>query len=340
MSTPHSYVQLQPEDRLTIASLLQQKLSIRAIARMLSRSASTISREVRRNASARLGYASRPAQRQAIRRREAARPAPKLISDSLLRLQVLTLLSWKWSPQQISATLSSMHPDDARARVSHETIYTCLYAHPKGELRREILACLRWRHSKRKSRSAGTDRSTLDAALTIHMRDPDVQDRSLPGHWEGDFIKGANNRSAVGVLVERSSRLVLLVKMADGTAASALSGFVAKLNGIAQPMRQTLTYDRGTEMARHAELTRQTGVKVYFCDPHSPWQRGTCENTNGLIRQYLPKGTDLSVHTQDDLDGIADSLNGRPRATLGWDCPLYFYEKMLALAHPLHPSVQ
>ena len=340
MTRSSSYQQLQPEERLTIASLLQQQRSIREIARTLDRSPSTISREVRRNVSARRGYASRPAQRQSVRRREAARPMSKLATGSWLRLQVLTMLSWKWSPQQISATLDAMHPDDDRARVSHETIYNTLYAHPKGELRREILACLRWRQSKRKSRSAGTDRSRLDEALSIHLREPGIEDRSLPGHWEGDFIKGANNRSAVGVLVERTSRLVMLVKMADGTAAAALSGFVAKLNAIPEPMRQTLTYDRGSEMARHAELTQQTGVKVYFCDPHSPWQRGTCENTNGLIRQYLPKSTDLSIHSQDDLDGIADSLNGRPRAALAWDCPLYFYEKMLALTHPVHPSVQ
>lgn len=340
MSRPRSYQQLQPEDRLTIASLLQQKRGIREIARVLGRSPSTISREIARNSVPRWGYASRPAGRQATRRRCAARPPLKLGVGTLLRLQVMTMLSWKWSPQQISSTLAAMHPDAPQARVSHETIYNALYAQAKGELRTEILACLRWRQSKRKSRSAGTDRSRLDEALTIHMRDPSVEDRCLPGHWEGDLIKGANNRSAVGVLVERTTRLVLLVKMADASAASALAGFVTKLNGIPEPMRKTLTYDRGSELARHAEISQRTGVKVYFCDPHSPWQRGTCENTNGLIRQYLPKGTDLSVHSQDDLDGIADSLNGRPRATLNWDCPLYSYERMLALTHPNHPSVQ
>ena len=339
-SPKRRYVQLQPEERLTIASLLQQRKSLGEIARTVGRPKSTISREVRRNACPQRGYASAVAQQKFELRRQQARPQPKLAQGSWLRFQVLTLLQWKWSPEQIASTLARMNLDDTSARVSHETIYDTLYAHPRGELRRELLACLRWQRSKRKPRSGGVDRSRLVNALSIHVRPPEIQDRLLPGHWEGDLIKGAGNRSAVGVLVERKSRLVMLAKMPDASAASALEGFAAKLNGIPEPMRQTLTYDRGTEMARHAELTQRTLVKVYFCDPHSPWQRGSCENTNGLLRQYLPKGTDLSVYSQEDLDGIADSLNGRPRATLDWDCPLYFYEKMLALAHPQPASVQ
>ena len=339
-STKKRYVQLQPEERLTIASLLQQRKSLGEIARVVGRPTSTISREVRRNTCAQRGYASAVAQHKFELRRQQARPRRKLAEGSWLRFQVLTLLQWKWSPEQIATTLERMNPHDSAARVSHETIYDTLYAYPRGELRRELLACLRWQRSKRKPRSAGVERSRLANALSIHVRPPEVQDRLLPGHWEGDFIKGAGNRSAVGVLVERTSRLVMLVKMPDCTAASALEGFTAKLNSIPEPVRQSLTYDRGTEMARHAELAQRTSVKVYFCDPHSPWQRGSCENTNGLLRQYLPKGTDLSVHSQEDLDGIADSLNGRPRATLDWDCPLYFYEKMLALAHAQPASVQ
>jgi IS30 family transposase len=176
--------------------------------------------------------------------------------------------------------------------------------------------------------------------VSIHLRPPEVADRVMPGHWEGDLIRGAGNQSAVGVLVERSSRLVLLAKMPDATAASALAAFTAKLNSIAAPMRHTLTYDQGREMARHAELTANTGCRVYFCDPHSPWQRGTCENTNGLLRQYLPKGTDLSIHSQDDLDAIADELNGRPRATHNWHNPLQVFALMLANAHQPASSVQ
>ena len=160
----------------------------------------------------------------------------------------------------------------------------------------------------------------------------------MPGHWEGDFIKGAGNQSSVGVLVERSSRLVLLARMDDATAASAVLGFAAKLNLIAAPLRLSLTYDQGKEMAKHAELTAQTGVKVYFCDPHSPWQRGSCENTNGLLRQYLPKGTDLSVHSQEDLDAIADKLNQRPRATHDFHSPLEVFGRMLKASS--QPSIQ
>jgi IS30 family transposase len=175
--------------------------------------------------------------------------------------------------------------------------------------------------------------------ISIHVRAPHINDRVMPGHWEGDLIKGAGNASAVGVLVERTSRLVLLARMDDATAASALAGFTAKLNAIPAPLRHSLTYDQGKEMTRHRDLTRATHVQVYFCDPHSPWQRGTCENTNGLIRQYLPKGTDLSVHTQDDLDAIADSLNTRPRAIHHWQTPLQVFAQALANAHQPSPSL-
>ena len=235
-----------------------------------------------------------------------------------------------WSPGQIAGALNMMWPDSPERRVSTETIYTCLYALPRGALRQKLIACLRKAHRARLPRSRGTDRrGQLPEMLSIHMRPPAVDDRALPGHWEGDFIKGAGNRSAVGVLVERSSRLVLLAKMDDATAASALAGYTRQLNSVAEPMRQSLTYDQGKEMARHAELTAQTGVKVYCCDPHSPWQRGSCENTNGLLRQYLPKGTDLALYSQEELDAIADRLNQRPRAIHGYFPPISVYRAML-----------
>jgi IS30 family transposase len=183
------------------------------------------------------------------------------------------------------------------------------------------------------SRTRGTDRrGQIPDMVSIHVRPPEIEDRLLPGHWEGDFIKGAGNQSSVGVLVERTSRLVLLAKMEDATAASALAGFSAKLNSIPEPLRQSFTYDQGKELTRHQELAAATGVSVYFCDPHSPWQRGTCENTNGLLRQYLPKGTDLSVYTQDELDAIADSLNSRPRATHAFHSPFEVFAATLASA--------
>ena len=286
--TTTQYKQLQPEDRVTIASLKQQGQGVRAIARTLERSASTVSRELRRNTVADIGYASTPAQRAWRARRAAAGRLPKLHPEGRLWMAVSTCLSWRWSPQQIATTLRRMWPDDSSMHVSHETIYTAIYAHAGGELRRQLIACLRQGKSTRKRRSAGEDRrGRIPEMLSIHVRPPEVNDRVMPGHWEGDLIKGAANRSAVGVLVERSTRLVLLAKMDDATAESALKAFSAKLEAIAEPLRQTLTYDQGREMAGHRSLTERTGVKVYFCDPHSPWQRGTCENTNGLLRQYL-----------------------------------------------------
>jgi IS30 family transposase len=325
---------------MVIASMKLQGASVRAMARTLARPASTISRELRRNASGE-GYCSMAAHRASAARRHDARPAPKLHADAPLWSIVLSLLSWRWSPQQIAATLKRAFPDEPHRHVSHETIYNAIYAHPRGELKRQLVALLRQGKSTRRPRSSGADRrGPLADMVSIHLRPPEVADRVMPGHWEGDLIRGGGNQSAVGVLVERSSRLVLLAKMPDATAASALAAFTAKLNSIAAPMRHSLTYDQGREMARHAELTANTGCRVYFCDPHSPWQRGTCENTNGLLRQYLPKGTDLSIHSQDDLDAIADELNGRPRATHNWHSPLQVFALMLANAHQPASSVQ
>lgn len=317
------------EDRQTLASLLQQGQSLRAISRVLGRSPSTLSRERRRNGGL-SGYGSVDATAQRGQRRQAARPAPKLPPEGHLWQVVMTCLHWRWSPQQIAGALRTVWPDNPGMQVSHETIYTAIYAHASGELRKQLIACLRQGHRKRLPRSRGTDRrGGIPDMVSIHVRPPAIEDRVMPGHWEGDLIKGADNRSAVGVLVERSSRLVLLAKMDDATAASALKAFTAKLRSIAAPLRQSLTYDQGREMVRHGQLTEQTGVAVYFCDPHSPWQRGTCENTNGLIRQYLPKGTDLSVHSQRDLDAIADSLNSRPRATHNFNSPINVFASYL-----------
>ena len=335
------YKQLRSEERMVISSMRLMGKSTRAMACVLLRPPSTISREIRRNSCAALGYTSDSARALHAQRRSAARPAAKLDVHSVAWSVVLTLLDWKWSPQQIAATLKRVFPNDPQRHVSHETIYTAIYAQPRGELRRQLVACLRQGHGTRMPRSRGTDRrGQIPDMVSIHVRPPEVNDRVMPGHWEGDFIKGAGNKSSVGVLVERTSRLVLLAKMDDATAASALAGFSAKLNSIATPMRQSMTYDQGKEMARHADLTANTGVRVYFCDPHSPWQRGTCENTNGLLRQYLPKGTDLSIYTQDELDAIADSLNTRPRATHDWRTPLEVFAQTLASSHQSPSSIQ
>jgi IS30 family transposase len=279
------YTQLQPEERITLAALHQQNFSCRAIAKRLGRSASTLCRELQRNC-VEGAYASALAQRACQQRRLAARPLPKLHPDGALWRLVCDLLIWCWSPQQIAHTLRRMFPHERAWQASHETIYNAIYAYPKGELRRQLIALLRQGRSTRRARSGGADRrGQIPQMVSIHVRPPEVADRLMPGHWEGDLIKGAANQSAVGVLVERSTRLVLLCKMADATAESALAAFTAKLNLIAQPLRQTLTYDQGKEMSAHQQLAANTHIRVYFCDPHSPWQRGTCENTNGLLNQ-------------------------------------------------------
>jgi IS30 family transposase len=333
------YFQISAEERGTIMAMKVGQASARAIARALGRAPSTIARELRRNgykAANEVGPIGRPriaggydARRAGVRSRRmrcAVRRPRKLHFGSALWAQVRGRLEQGWSPTQIAATLKIEHPGEPALQVSHETIYTAIYAAPRGALRRELVALLRQGRGARKPRTRGTDRrGGLQDLVSIHVRPPEINDRIMPGHWEGDFLKGARNQSSVGVLVERRSRLVVLAKMADATAASALRGFTAKLNAIAAPLRQSLTYDQGKEMAHHAQLSANTGVRVYFCDPHSPWQRGTCENTNGLLRQYLPKGADLSRYTQRDLDGIADLLNTRPRKTLDWRTPLQVF---------------
>jgi IS30 family transposase len=333
MKSESHYNQLDYEDRQTIAISLEQGLSMRAIGRVLNRSAATISREIARNSGGN-GYSCRYAQQRHVRRRRHARAAPKLVTGNSLFESITTLLRLRWSPQQIAAHLAKLHPSDSAQRASHETIYNVIYAQPRGELRKELIACLRMARAKRWPRSKGEDRrGHMADMLSIHVRPPEVADRQFPGHWEGDLIKGALNQSAVGTLVERNTRFLILVKLPHpnpSTAAHVLQAFTDKLNAIAKPMRKTLTYDRGKEMSHHQQLTTNTGIAVYFCDPHSPWQRGTNENTNGLVRQFLPKGTDLSVYNQEQLDEIADLMNGRPRKTLDWCSPHEVYSGWLA----------
>jgi len=231
-----------------------------------------------------------------------------------------------YSPEQIAGTLASVHPHIPSLQVSHETIYTAIYAMPRGELRTEVIGWLRFGHAKRRPRARGEDRrGRIPDMVSIHDRPPEIDERLIPGHWEGDLIKGAYNRSAVGTLVERTTLFTVLSKMENASAEAALSGFSHVLNRIQAQTRLSMTYDQGREMASHQQLTEATGVKVYFADPHSPWQRGINENTNGLLRQYLPKGTDLSTFTQEELDAIAWKLNTRPRKSLGFKCPAQLF---------------
>ena len=347
-TSPRRYQQLQPEDRVTMASLLQQNNSLRDIAAVLNRSPSTISRERQRNVAKAVGiapvspYASVIAQRSCQQRRRAGRPLNKLHPDRPMFEVTRHLLAQRWSPEQIALTLAALYPKGHGYRVSTETIYNCIYAQPVGELRKELIATLRHAHNKRMPRSKGQDRrGQIPDMLSIHVRPPEIEDRQFPGHWEGDLIKGAANASAVGTLVERTSRLVMLVKLPEfkpASAANVLQAFTDKLLSIAAPMRLSMTYDQGREMAMHKELSKRTGIAVYFCDPHSPWQRGSNENMNGLVRQYMPKGEDLSIYSQQQLDAIADEINGRPRKGLGVRSPLAVYRELL-LNTPQHSTL-
>lgn len=326
-----TYQELDLDERVEIQRRLEAGDSLRAIARSLRRAPSTISRECARVTEAG-PYRAQRAHGRAQRCRRLPR-VPRKLGDPVRFAAVQRLLQVGWSPQQIAGILRNAFPDEACHRVSHETIYSAIYVLPRGELRRQLVACLRQGRSTRKARRRGTDRrGRIPEMQSIHVRPPEVADRLIPGHWEGDLIKGAGNRSSIGTLVERASGFVVLVKMSSASAADTLESFGAALQRIPASVRRSLTYDQGKEMSYHAALTRRTGVAVYFADPHSPWQRGSNENTNGLLRQYLPKGTDLSVYSQDELNQIALSLNTRPRARHKFKTPFEVYNQHLQLA--------
>jgi IS30 family transposase len=303
--------------------------TFRAIAASLGRATSTVSREVKANGG-RTQYRARMAHGRA--RDQARRPkTAKLVACPRLADQVREWLADLWSPAQISARLRTDFGDDPHMRVSHETIYQSLYVQGRGALRKELAACLRTGRAVRRPQHRLERRGQIPGKVMISERPAEVADRAVPGHWEGDLIIGAHNRSAVGTLVERSSRFVLLLHLADTRAETvnqAMKDAIATLPG---ELFRSITWDQGREMAHHATFTIDTGIQIYFCDPHSPWQRGSNENTNGLLRQYMPKSTDLSVHTPADLTGFARSMNNRPRKTLGWLNPSEKLTQLIAL---------
>ena len=331
------YTHLSAAERTAMMVMLVEGCDQSTVARRLGRNRGTISRELARN-NARLDrdagirpepYDAIKAQSRADALAHALGPR-KLAPETALFSVVRDELAAGWSPEQIAGRLKNTFPNEPSRYACHETIYSAIYIIPRGELKAELIGHLRQARGKRRPRSRGADRrGRISDMMNLALRPPEVDDRLVPGHWEGDLIKGAGNKSCVGTLVERSSRLVLLVRMTDATAESALVGFTRALNRIHAGMRKSLTYDQGKEMARHKDLTKATGVTVYFADPHSPWQRGSNENTNGLLRQYLPKGTDLSGHSQDDLDAIARKLNTRPRKIHDFLMPLEVYGKFL-----------
>jgi IS30 family transposase len=302
--------------------------SLSAIARRLDRSPSTVTREVSANGG-REAYSAWHAHQRA--RQEARRLKPCKLVAGRLRDHVATQLQGLWSPQEIAQRLPLDFPDDLEMRVSHETIYQSLFVQGRGELRRELARCLRTGRAARRPRGTLERRGRLPGMVMIADRPAEVDDRAVPGHWEGDLILGTNGRSAVGTLVERATRLVLLLHLENGRSADSVDAAMRKaIATLPEELRRTITWDQGAEMANHASFTTDTGIQIYFCDPHSPWQRGSNENTNGLLRQYLPKSTDLSLHTADDLLEIQRSLNGRPRKTLGYLTPSEAYAQVVA----------
>ena len=330
------YKHLTTQERAVVMTMRADLCSTRSIAKRLCRSASTISRELKRTSGSGV-YDANLANAQCHARRLLPRRLPKLYAEGALFQVVRHQLKLLWSPQQIALKLKVLWPNNPEKSVSHETIYNAIYLHPRGELKRELVACLRHHNQVRKPRSRGDDRRyQIQDMQSIHIRPPEVEDRLIPGHWEGDLIKGAGNRSSVGTLVERTTGFVVLAKIDNATTKTVVDSFAAVLNREPAVMRKTMTYDQGREMHGHKILTERTGVQIYFADPHSPWQRGSNENTNGLLRQYMPKGSDLSIYSQDDLDAIALSLNTRPRARFNSDSPLVVYTRHIALLQ--HPT--
>ena len=320
---------LSASEREEIFAGMRANETFAAVARRLSRSVSTVSREVAANGG-RKAYRPHRAHRRAFE--AAARPKRCVLAE---RPELATVVSeWLgelWSPQQIAQRLRAEFPHDPMMRVSHETIYLSLFVQGRGGLRRELTRCLRSGRAERKPRADRPKRGTLPDMVSIVQRPPEVADRAVPGHWEGDLIMGKENRSAVGTLVERSTRFVMLLHLEHITAEAVRAAMAAAITRLPAELVRSITWDQGKEMAQHATFTVDTGVQVYFCDPHSPWQRGSNENTNGLRRQYMPKGTDLRQHSEADLDRIAASLNGRPRETLGWMTPSEKLAELLAL---------
>lgn len=328
--------------------------SIRSIARRLGRSPSTIMREIDRNGrchgamgryralhriganrggwDAKSGYRASIAQARSEQR--ARRPKTgKLARHSKLHAKVEALLVKKYSPEQIAAVLAKTYPDRWEMQVSHETIYRALYVQGRGELRRELHRCLRSGRALRKPRTRRTtyEHRHIVGMVNICERPAEADDRAVPGHWEGDLIIGKNQASQIGTLVERSTGFVQLLHLPESRSAEVVAeAMIAKIKALPDNLRRTLTWDQGLEMAAHARISIDTGIDIYFCDPHSPWQRGSNENTNGLLRQYFPKGTDLSAHSATHLDKVAAELNNRPRKRFDWDSPAQVLNRLLS----------
>ena len=328
--TSRSALRLSLAEREEISRGLRAGESLRHISARLDRAPSTVSREVKANGGRRR-YRAWLGEARAVRRVRRPR-LTRLARDPHLRHAVERLLAKRWSPQQVAARLRHDHPNEPELWVSHETIYQSLFVQGRGALRAELTRCLRRGQTRRRPAGHFRPVGSMRDMILISERPAEADDRAVPGHWEGDLIAGTSNRSAIGTLVERQTRFVILFALPEGhTASQVRTALAERIVSLPEQLRRSLTWDRGREMAQHAQFTIETGLPVYFCDPHSPWQRGSNENTNGLLRQYFPKGTDLSVHSQAQLDDVARELNGRPRQTLGWMKPSEALAKIVAM---------
>ena len=329
-SLPRALVRLSLAEREDISRGVLAGDSCRTIAMRLHRAPSTISRDIVAGGG-RTDYRAWRADERALR--HARRPKPsKLVTSPRLRGAIERGLTRRWSPQQISARLVCDFPDDPEMRVSHETIYHSLFVQGRGTLRRELRRSLRSGRTQRRPHGRVLGSGRLKRMVLISERPAEVEDRAVPGHWEGDLIMGTLGQSAIGTLVERQTRYVMLVHLPKGRLALDVKDALIKtIRRLPTQLCRSLTWDQGKEMGSHAMFTVATGVQVYFCDPHSPWQRGTSENTNGLLRQYFPKGTDLSRVTQAQLTAVAIELNGRPRQTLNWSTPAEAFARVVAM---------
>ena len=329
MSWEPSPARLSLEERLEIRVGLEMGLSLSAIARGLGRAPSTICREVAANGGP---VAYRPAAAHARAQRCARRPKPaKLGTNAALCARVVADLERLWSPGQIGRRLRVEFADRPEMWVSHETIYKSIYIQGRGELRRELARCLRSGRAQRRRQGRIERRGHIPDMVMISERPAEAADRAVPGHWEGDLLVGKDNKSAIATLVERSTRYVLLARIANQRAETVRDALVERVATLPAHLWRSLTWDQGREMSQHRLFSVATGIEVFFCDPHSPWQRGSNENTNGLLRQYFPKGTSLRHVTQEELDAVAVQLNGRPRETLGGQTPAERLTELIAM---------
>lgn len=326
-----NYKRLSNLEREEISRLLSQKCSFHSIAEILGRDVSTISREVKAGSCNKYTYRAIKAQNRAMKNASKRKSGKYKLNDNpILWAYIRKKLKKKWSPRQIAEELKKDYPLDMTMRISPEAIYTYIYVLPRGALKKELTSCLRQNHKRKHKQARGVkNERNIEDMLSIEERPKEVEDRIIPGHWEGDLIIGKNNRSALGTLVERTTRTTILVPVKNREAEVVAKSFAKEVKKLPQQMKLSMTYDQGREMAKHKLFTNITGVKVYFAHPRSPWERGTNENTNGLIRQFFPKGTDFNKISRYEVKKVQDLLNGRPRQALGFQKPYEVFNQLI-----------